>query len=193
MKFIFGLFAVAQGRTGILVVVDRFSKMVHLAPDAASNTAEDTAKLFIDIVSRHHGLPETIVSDRDFRFTAGFWSQLYTLLGTRLLLPTAAYLETCGQTESANCVLEDFLRSYAASFTSWSAFLPITEFAMNNAVHASTCLTTIFVNNARYPRPPVLLGLPDISTLGGGGTPDELAWSDSAPATMSPPCDKVTL
>ena len=64
MDFIFGLPADAKGRTGIYVVVDRFSKMVHLAPVASSITAEDKATLVIDIVFRHHGLPSTIVSDQ---------------------------------------------------------------------------------------------------------------------------------
>ena len=61
MDFIVGLPADAQERTGIFVVVDHFSKMVHLAPVAMSITAEDTATLFIDIAFRHHGLPSTIV------------------------------------------------------------------------------------------------------------------------------------
>ncbi|GAB9477805.1 hypothetical protein Gpo141_00014957, partial [Globisporangium polare] len=75
MDFVFGLPADTQGRTGILVVVDRFSKMVRLAPVAASITAEETAAIFLDIVFRHHGMPTSIVSDRDPRFTAAFWSR----------------------------------------------------------------------------------------------------------------------
>ena len=65
----------------------------------------------------------------------------------------------------------------------------MTEFAMNNAVHASTGFSPFFVNNARHPRSPVLLGLSDSSTLGGGGTPDELASTEGAPTPTSPPCD----
>ena len=61
MDFIFGPPAYMQGRTRIFMVVDRFSKTVHLAPVAVSITAEDTATLFIDIAFRHHGLPSTIV------------------------------------------------------------------------------------------------------------------------------------
>lgn len=175
MDFVFGLPADALGRTGIFVVVDRFSKMVHLAPVATSITAEDTAALFIDMKFKHHGMPTTIVSDRDPRFTAAFWSRLFDLLGTRLLMSTAAHPETDGQTERANRVLEDVLRSYATSYSAWSAFLPMTEFAMNNAVHASTGLTPFFVNSARHLRAPALLGLTGGSTLDGGETPSVLA------------------
>ncbi|GMF55505.1 unnamed protein product [Phytophthora fragariaefolia] len=166
----FGLPRDAQGRTGILVFVDRFSKMVHLAPVAAEVTADESAELFLGLVFRHHGLPESIVSDRDPRFTSAFWTRLFALLGTRLLMSTAAHPET----ERVNRVLEDVLRSYATSFPSWSSFLPMAEFALNNATHASTGLTPFFVNNARHPRVPALLAVrssnpPAVSTLGGGG------------------------
>uniref|UniRef100_H3G5W9 Integrase catalytic domain-containing protein n=1 Tax=Phytophthora ramorum TaxID=164328 RepID=H3G5W9_PHYRM len=80
-----------------------------------------------------------------------FWSSLFQLLGSKLLMSTAAHPETDGQTERVNRVLEDVLRSYATSFTCWSSFLPLAEFAPNNAEHASTGLTPFFVNNARHP------------------------------------------
>uniref|UniRef100_A0AAV1TEA6 Uncharacterized protein n=1 Tax=Peronospora matthiolae TaxID=2874970 RepID=A0AAV1TEA6_9STRA len=70
------------------------------------------------------------------------------------------------------------------------AFLHMIKFAMNNAVHESTGLTPLFFNNARHTRPHVLLGKPDLSTLGGGGIPDDLATSYSAPATTSPHFDR---
>ncbi|KAE9178187.1 hypothetical protein PF005_g24183 [Phytophthora fragariae] len=155
----FGLPRDAEGRTDVLVFVDRFSKMVHLAPVAADVTADESAELFLDLVFRHHGLPESIVSDRDPRFTSAFWTRLFALLGTRLLMSTAAHPETDGQTERVNRVLEDILRSYATSFDSWSSFLPMAEFALNNSTHASTGLTPFFVNNARRPRVPALLAV----------------------------------
>ncbi|GAB9477989.1 hypothetical protein Gpo141_00015215, partial [Globisporangium polare] len=110
-------------------------------------------------------MPTSIVSDRDPRFTAAFWSRLFELFGTRLLMSTAAHPETDGQTERANRVIEDILRSYATSFASWSDSLPMTEFAINNAVHSSTGLTPFYANNARHPRVPAMLGLDGGSTL----------------------------
>ncbi|KAE8999235.1 hypothetical protein PR002_g18514 [Phytophthora rubi] len=174
MDFIFGLPRDAEGRTGVLVFVDRFSKMVHLAPVAAEVAADESAELFLDLVSRHHGLPESIVSDRDPRFTSAFWTRLFALLGTRLLMSTVAHPETDGHTERVNRVLEDVLRSYATSFASWSSFLPMAEFALNNSTHASTGLKPFFVNNARHPRVPALLAVRSsnaaaVSTLGGEG------------------------
>lgn len=174
MDYIFGLPRDAKGRTGVLVFVDRFSKMVHLAPVTAEVTAAESAQLFLDLVFRYHGLPESIVSDRDPRFTSAFWTRLFELLGTRLLMSTAAHPETDGQTERTNRVVEDVLRSYATSFGSWSSFLPMAEFALNNATHSSTGLTPFFVNNARHPRVPALLAVRSTavasgSSLGGGG------------------------
>lgn len=79
----------------------------------------------MDVVFRHHGLPDNIVSDRDPRFTSAFWFRLFELPGTRLSMSTAAHPETDGQTERVNRVLGDVLRSYATSTSSWSDFLPI--------------------------------------------------------------------
>ncbi|KAG3141109.1 hypothetical protein PC128_g25044 [Phytophthora cactorum] len=90
MDFVFGLPRDVQGRTGILVFVDRFSKMVHLTPVAASIATTQTAAIFVDTVYQHHVLPTSIVSDRDHRFTAAFWSELFMSLGTRLLMSTAS-------------------------------------------------------------------------------------------------------
>ncbi|KAE8962615.1 hypothetical protein PR002_g29547 [Phytophthora rubi] len=185
MDFIFGLPRDAEGRTGVLVFVDRFSKMVHLDPVAAEVTADESAELFLDLVFHHHGLPESIVSDCDPRITSAFWTWLFALLGTRLLMSTAAHPETDGQTERVNRVLEDVLRSYATSFASWSSFLPMAEFALNN----STGLTPFFMNNARHPRVPTLLAVRSsnaaaVSTLGGGGV---APTSKSAQDSSEPP------
>ena len=103
---------------------------------------------FIDAVYCNHGFLENTVSDRDPRFTSAFWPLLFELLGMKLRMSTAAHPETDEQTERVNRVLEDVLGSYAMSFTSWSVFLPLAEFALNNAVHASTGLTPFFVNSA---------------------------------------------
>ncbi|KAE8958100.1 hypothetical protein PR001_g31147 [Phytophthora rubi] len=196
MDFIFGLPRDAEGRNGVLVFVDRFSKMVHLAPVAAEVAADESAELFLDLVFRHHGLPESIVSDRDPRFTSAFWTRLFAMLGTRLLRSTAAHPETDGQTERVNRVLEDVLRSYATSFASWSSFLPMAEFALNKSTHASTGLTPFFVNNARHPRVPALLAVRSsnaaaVSTLVEGHALHGVAYEDifavdvASPATSA--------
>jgi hypothetical protein len=167
MDFIFGLPKDDKGNNGILVFVDRFSKMVHLAAVPESITAEGCARIFMESVFRLHGMPSEIISDRDPRFTAAFWQAVFHSLGTRLRMSTSDHPQTDGQTERANRVLEEILRSYAHSFP-WSACLPMAEFAINNSVHASTSHTPFFVNGLRHPRLPALLGA--ASRLSGGGT-----------------------
>ncbi|KAG2804742.1 hypothetical protein PC111_g17549 [Phytophthora cactorum] len=170
LDFVFGLPVDDHGNTGILVFVCRLSKMVHLAPVPDTVTGEQAARLFVDGVFRHHGLPETFVSDRDPRFTAAFWQTLFQLLGTRLHMSTADHPQTDGQTERVNRVLEETLRSVcAAAPRTWSDRLPVIEFALNNAVYASTGFTPFYLNGMRHPRVPLTLrGDTKASILSGG-------------------------
>ena len=114
MDFVFGLPKDSEGNTGIVVFVDRLSKMAHLAAVPDSIDGEGTAQLFIDRVFRQHGLPLAIVSDRDPRFTSSFWKSTFRVLGTRLDMSTADHPQTDGQTERVNRVVEDILRSVCA-------------------------------------------------------------------------------
>ena len=72
----------------ILTVVDRLTKRVRFIPCQRDITAVQTARLFYDNIISQHGLPKSIVSDRDFLFTSAFWSELFKLLGTTLALST---------------------------------------------------------------------------------------------------------
>ncbi len=157
MDYIYGFPSDPKGNTGILVFVDRFSKMVHLIPVSVNITAEESARIFVDTVFRLHGMPEDFVSDRDPKFTSAFWVETFRLLGTSLNYSTADHPQSDGQTERVNRVLLDILRSYATTFPHWSDFLPMVEFAINNAVHASTGQTPFYVNGLRHPRLPHLL------------------------------------
>jgi hypothetical protein len=137
-------------------------------PVASSVTAEETASIFLDTVFRLHGMPESIVSDRDPRFHAAFWRSLFQQCGTQLLMSTAAHPESDGQTERVNRVLGDILRSYATTiYKDWSKFLPMAEFAINNSVHVSHGYTPFYVNSLSHPRVPVHLG-GELSLSGGG-------------------------
>uniref|UniRef100_H3GZA0 Integrase catalytic domain-containing protein n=1 Tax=Phytophthora ramorum TaxID=164328 RepID=H3GZA0_PHYRM len=160
MDFVFGLPKDSDGNTGIVVFVDRLSKMAHLAAVPDTIDGKGTAKLFIDLVFRQHGLPESIVSDRDPRFTGKFWSSVFKVLGTRLDMSTTDHPQTDGQTERVNRVVEDVLRSVCAETPKrWSTMLPLGEFALNNAVHASTGFTPLYVNDLTHPRVPLTLPL----------------------------------
>ncbi|KAG3130807.1 hypothetical protein PC128_g26680 [Phytophthora cactorum] len=170
MDFVFGLPPDSKRRTGVVVFVDQFSKMVHLAAVPAEVTAVQTARLFVDMVFKHHGMPLDIVSGRDPRFTARFWQEVFTLLGTQLSMSTADHPQTDGQTERVNRVLGDVLKSYAHSFQQWCNCLPMAAFAINNSVHASTGHTPFYVNAMRHPRLLIMLGMVTSSLSGGGST-----------------------
>ena len=109
----------AHENNGILVFVDLFIKMLHLAAVHESISAHGCSRVFIDTVFRLHGLPRELVSDRDPRFTATFWQSVFRSLGTRLTKSTSDHPETDGQTERFNRVLEEIIRGYVQSFTDW--------------------------------------------------------------------------
>ena len=138
--------------------VCRLSKMVHLISVRETVTAKQCARIFMDTIFRLHGLPTTLVSDRDPRFTAAFWSELFKLLGTDLAMSTAAHPQTDGQTERANRVVEDVLRGMASEHPKkWSEYLPLVEFSINNSVHSTRGVTPFYINNMRNPIVPLML------------------------------------
>jgi hypothetical protein len=144
------------GYDGILVIVDRLSKMLHCFPVHTTITGAGVAKLYLDNVFRHHGMPESIISDRDPRFTGVFWRELWRLLGTRLAMSSAAHAESDGQTERANRTIQEILRSMVnANQSDWDEHLTKAEFAYNNSVQASTGHTPFYLNYGQHPRMPM--------------------------------------
>ncbi|KAL0556625.1 hypothetical protein IC582_005139 [Cucumis melo] len=115
MDFITGLPRTLRGFTVIWVVVDRLTKSAHFVPGKSTYTASKWAQLYMSEIVRLHGVPVSIVSDRDARFTSKFWKGLQTAMGTRLDFSTAFHPQTDGQTERLNQVLEDMLRAYQAT------------------------------------------------------------------------------
>ncbi|CAI5731704.1 unnamed protein product [Peronospora farinosa] len=91
MYFMFGLPKDSHGNTGIVVFVDRLSKMTHLAAVPDSIDGVGTAELFIDRVFRQHGLPVAIVSDRDPRFTVKFWKSVFQFKRWSSMLPVVEF------------------------------------------------------------------------------------------------------
>ena len=112
MDFIVQLPKTKKSFDAILVVVDRLTKRVHFIPTYTTATAPDIAKTFFENIFRLHGLPKTIVSDRDPKFVSKFWKMLFKQLGVHLALSTAYHPQTDGQTERANRTLEDMLRTF---------------------------------------------------------------------------------
>ena len=159
MDLITSLPTTADGHDAIMVFVDRLSKMAHFAPTTTEVTAEGVARLFTDHVFRYHGLPQSIVSDRDARFTSQFWRAVCRLLRTKQLMSTAFHPQTDGQTEIMNRVLEEMLRNYVnPAQTDWDLHLSLAEFAVNNTRNESTQRSPFQLNSAKEPRIPPQMG-----------------------------------
>ena len=143
----------AQGYDAILVVCDRFSKMVHFIASIEKTSTEGLAKLFRDQVWRLHSLPESIISDRGVQFAAGMMKELNNLLGIQTKLLTAYHPQTDGQTERINQELEQYLRVFIDHRQEqWPDWLGTAEFAYNNKIHAATKNSPFKVNYRQDPR-----------------------------------------
>ena len=137
----------AQGYDAILVVCDRFNKMVHFIATMEKTSAEGLAKLFQDQVWRLHGLPESIISDRGVQFAVGMIKELNNLLEIQMKLSTAYYPQTDGQTERINQELEQYLRVFIDHRQEqWPDWLGMAEFAYNNKIHTATKNSLFKVN-----------------------------------------------
>jgi transposase InsO family protein len=131
----------------VLVVIDKFSKMGHFIPTTTTVTAEKTARLLINHVISKHGLPSSIISDRDPRFIAGMWQEVFEALGVRLGMSSSYHPQTDGQTERLNRTLEAGLRAYADKKGSdWAEWLPMVEAFYNSSIHSSTGKTPFEMN-----------------------------------------------
>lgn len=152
MDFITDL-PVCQDFDSIMVVVDRFTKMAHMTSCKKAITAEQTAKLFIDRVARHHGTPEEIISDRGSQFSSEFWTEFWSMLGTGVKLSSSYHPETDGQTERVNGVINQYVRCYCTYLQdNWVELLATCEFAYNNTIHTSTGVTPFMANTGMNPK-----------------------------------------
>jgi hypothetical protein len=112
MDFVEG-FPKSGGKSVILTVVDRFSKYSHFIALSHPYTAVSVARAFFDNIVRLHGIPCSIISDRDPIFTSTFWTELFSLTGTQLRMSTAFHPQTDGQSEVTNHILCVYLRCLA--------------------------------------------------------------------------------
>lgn len=128
----------SEDYTVIMVVVDRLTKYAHFIPVKHPYTATIIVQLFMDIVVRLHGLPASIVTDRDIIFVSHFWKELFKLYKVQLNLSTAYHPQTDGQAERVNQCVEMYLRcAVQDSPKTWKAWLSLAELWYNSSLHTA--------------------------------------------------------
>src|SRR5271167_4436614 len=145
----------SNGHDAILVIVDRFSKMIKAIPSSLSLTSLGFAKILCDFVFRHHGMPKKIISDRGPQFASRFLKEFSKLIGIQQNLSTAYHPQTDGQTKRINQELEKFLCVFVNyRQDDWAEWLTLAEFSYNNHTHSTTKQTPFFLNQGQHPNTP---------------------------------------
>ncbi|KAA3487058.1 Transposon Ty3-G Gag-Pol polyprotein [Gossypium australe] len=138
MDFVTGLPLTPSRKDAIWVVIDRLTKSAHFIQIQVDYSLDKLENLYVSEIVRLHGVPLSIISDRDPRFTFRFWKKLQEALGTKLSFSTTFHPQTDSQSERLIQVLEDMLRCCVLEFqSSWEKFLPLVEFAYNNSFQSS--------------------------------------------------------
>ncbi|GJW41802.1 putative reverse transcriptase domain-containing protein [Tanacetum coccineum] len=138
MDFVTKLPKTSQGYDTIWVIVDRLTKSAIFTPMRETDPLDKLARMYLKEVVARHGIPASIICDRDPRFASNFWRSLQNALGTNLDMSTAYHPQIDGQSERTIQTLEDMLRACAIDFgKGWVNHLPLVEFSYNNSYHAS--------------------------------------------------------
>ncbi|GJV72624.1 reverse transcriptase domain-containing protein [Tanacetum coccineum] len=147
----------SSGYDAIWVIVDRLTKSAHFLPIREDYKTEKLARIYINEIVARHGVPVSIISDRDGRFASHLWQALQKALGTKLHMSTAYHPETDGQSERTIQTLEDMLRACVMDFGgSWDTHLPLVEFSYNNSYHTSIKCAPFEALYGRKCRSPVI-------------------------------------
>lgn len=138
MDFFLGLPRTTRGYDSVYVVVDKFSKTARFIACKKTNDACHIAKLFFKDIVRIHGLPLSIVPDRDSKFIGHFWRTLWRKLGTNLTFSSSYHPQMDGKTKVVNRSLGNLLRCLTKKHNqSWDLILPWVEYAYNDSINQS--------------------------------------------------------
>ncbi|GJW98532.1 putative reverse transcriptase domain-containing protein [Tanacetum coccineum] len=138
MDFVTKLLKTQGGNDTIWVIVDRLTKSAHFFPMRETDPMDKLARLYLKEVVTRHGIPVSIICDRDPRSASKFLRIFQKAIGTRLDMSMAYHPETDGQSERTIKTLEDMLRAYVIDFVNdWERHLPLIKFSYNNSYHAS--------------------------------------------------------
>ena len=150
----------SRNRDSVLVMVDKATRMAHLASCSKTINATDTGKLLWNTVVKLHGVPRVIYSDIGSQFIASSWQELWRLTGTKLAFSTAYHPQTQGVVERMNAVVSQTIRCiiHATGNTKdWEKILPTVELAINSLPNQSTGFSPFFLNYGYEPVTPVQL------------------------------------
>ncbi|GJR31352.1 putative reverse transcriptase domain-containing protein [Tanacetum coccineum] len=187
MDFVTGLPRTSSGYDSIWVIVDRLTKSAHFLPMKKTDSMEKLTRQYLKEVVCRHGVPLSIILDRDSRFASRFWRSLQNALGTSLNMSTAYHSETDGQSERMIQTLEDMLRTCVIDFGgSWDRHLPLVEFSYNNSYHASIKAAPFEALYGRKCRSPVCWSEVGDSQLTGPKKSMEFNVSDMVMLKVSP-------
>ncbi|KAE8726163.1 Detected protein of unknown function [Hibiscus syriacus] len=171
----------SEGYGSIMVVVDRFSKYGTFIPCPKDCTAEEAARAFFKNVVKHWGLPRSIISDRDPRFTGHLWTELFKLLGTELNFSTSFHPQTDGQTERVNALLECYLRHFvSANQRDWAKLLDVAQFSYNLQRSEATGRSPFELATGQQPLTPYTLTMPLDEGKSPGAAKMAKLWEENA-------------
>jgi hypothetical protein len=133
MDFITGL-PKEEGSNTIWVIIDHLMKIAYFMACVDMMAPKELADGFLTHVVRTHGLPSSVTLDRGSLFTSTFWKRIMEAMGTSRNLSIAFYLESDGQRERINAILEQYLQAYCNyQQNNWKQLLPMAEFCYNNS------------------------------------------------------------
>ena len=143
-----------EGHDSIMIIIDRLTKLVVLLPCNKTDSAEQSARLFVKgWYTRGFGLPKTITSDRDSKFTSSLWQEIIRIVGIKQEMTTARHQQANGQVEIQGRIAKRILRKYANYHQdNWEEMLPLVEFSMNNSEHSATGYSPFYLFNGFEPR-----------------------------------------